>query len=87
MSKHSKDLEHCKDYKDFERFMLDNGFEYDHSTGGHNFYKPPNCGRSIPLSAHTKEPSKDLLNRLKKEILAAMGLLTIVVVLLIMFIH
>jgi predicted RNA binding protein YcfA (HicA-like mRNA interferase family) len=78
MSKHIDNLIQCKDWKDYERYMQDHGFTYDHSSGGHIFYRPPNGGRCIPIPGHGKEPSTDLAHRFRKEILAAMATLMIV---------
>lgn len=74
MNSKEDELNRCKKYKDFEKFLKKEGFEHTRTSGGHKEFTKPQI-RSIPIPTHGTEPSKNLRFRIMKEIKVAIGLL------------
>jgi hypothetical protein len=85
--KHDKPLEECKTERDLVNFVEDHDFGLKSISGGHAVYESNLNGKIVVISTHEKEFQKGLLHKMRKEILAGMGLLTLTFILLIMFIH
>jgi predicted RNA binding protein YcfA (HicA-like mRNA interferase family) len=72
MNSKKEEIKKCKTYKDFEKFIENEGFEYDRTSGGHKQFTRANS-RTIPIPSHGKEPQGNLKARFVKEILVAIG--------------
>ena len=78
MNSKEEELKRCKKYKDFTKFLKNEGFEHARTSGGHMEFTKENT-RSIPIPSHGTEPSKNLRHRIIKQIMGAMGFLCLFV--------
>ena len=63
-------LKKCKEWKDYDDVLEENGFKCTRITGGHKQYTKPNH-RTIPTQTHGKAPQGDLKASLVRQMMIA----------------
>lgn len=73
-----KPLEKAKTWKELQDAAEDRGLKYLRTSGGHAIYG--NEKGSMPFSTHEKEPSKNLLCKVRKQIIKLTEITAILII-------